>query len=328
MLEKLVDLLKTFIHAIQCSRLAISGAILVTLVFPFLAAAVLYDSFLHLENPYFGGFIYMVLGPLFILGLILVFIGVFLARGQEEVRLFTLEYLRRQLADEGGYDRMRKMMFLVILLTGVNLVIVSVIAYSGYHYMESNAFCGEVCHVPMTPEYTAYQNSPHSRVDCVECHIGTGASWFVKSKLSGARQLYAVVADTFSRPIETPVHGLRPARDTCEQCHRPEKFHGDKLVIKDKFLEDENNTRVQTVLLMKIGSAGDLASSSHGIHWHVALENRIEYVAVDRERQVIPEVRLSRGGGISSDLSQCGCGSADGRCRGDAGPRNGLYRLP
>ncbi len=296
MLEKLADLLKTFIHAIQCSRLAISGAILVTLVFPFLAAAVLYDSFLHLENPYFGGFIYMVLGPLFILGLILVFIGVFLARGQEEVRLFTLEYLRRQLADEGGYDRMRKMMFLVILLTGVNLVIVSVIAYSGYHYMESNAFCGEVCHVPMTPEYTAYQNSPHSRVDCVECHIGTGASWFVKSKLSGARQLYAVVADTFSRPIETPVHGLRPARDTCEQCHRPEKFHGDKLVIKDKFLEDENNTRVQTVLLMKIGSAGDLASSSHGIHWHVALENRIEYVAVDRERQVIPEVRLSRGG--------------------------------
>jgi len=144
--------------------------------------------------------------------------------------------------------------------------------------------------VPMTPEYTAYQNSAHSRVACVDCHIGSGASWFVKSKISGARQLVAVVADTFARPIETPVHGLRPARDTCEQCHRPEKFHGDKLVIKDKYLEDENNTHVQTVLLLKIGSAGDQTADSHGIHWHVAPENEIVYKAADWERNTIPEV--------------------------------------
>jgi cytochrome c2 len=142
----------------------------------------------------------------------------------------------------------------------------------------------------MTPEYTAYQNSAHSRVNCVGCHIGSGASWFVKSKISGARQLFAVVADTFSRPIETPVHGLRPARDTCEQCHRPEKFHGDKLVVKDKFLEDENNTHVKTVLLLKIGSAGDQTADSHGIHWHVAPENEIVYKATDRQRNIIAEV--------------------------------------
>jgi hypothetical protein len=86
------------------------------------------------------------------------------------------------------------------------------------------------------------------------------------------------------------VHGLRPARDTCEQCHRPEKFLGDKLVVKDKFLSDEQNTHVKTVLLMKIGSAGDRAAKSHGIHWHVAAENQITYTAVDRQRNSIPIV--------------------------------------
>ncbi len=188
-------------------------------------------------------------------------------------------------------------MFIGVFLTCINLFVVGVLAYSGYHYMESNAFCGEVCHVPMTPEYTAYQNSAHSRVACVDCHIGSGASWFVKSKISGARQLFAVVADTFDRPIETPVHGLRPARDTCEQCHRPEKFHGDKLVIKDKYLEDESNTHVQTVLLLKIGSAGDQTADSHGIHWHVAPENEITYKAADWQRTIIPEVSQMTGNG-------------------------------
>jgi hypothetical protein len=83
---------------------------------------------------------------------------------------------------------------------------------------------------------------------------------------------------------------LRPARDTCEQCHRPEKFLGDKLVVKDKFLDDEQNTHVKTVLLLKIGSAGDMAAKSHGIHWHIAPENQITYTAADWQRSIIPEV--------------------------------------
>ncbi|MDX2493455.1 MAG: NapC/NirT family cytochrome c [Desulfuromusa sp.] len=287
---KLTDIPKAFVKGITHSWLSLVGAMVVTVTFPFLIGAVLYDTFMHIANPYLSGFIYMILGPAFMGGLLLVFIGLFFARGKEEVRLFTLGYLRDKLSDESGYNRIRKLVFVGVFLTCINLFVVGILAYSGYHYMESDAFCGEVCHVPMTPEFTAYQNSAHSRVGCVDCHIGTGASWFVKSKISGARQLYAVVADTFSRPIKTPVHGLRPARDTCEQCHRPEKFHGDKLVVKDKYLEDENNTHVQTVLLLKIGSAGDLAAASHGIHWHVAPENEITYKAADWERNIIPEV--------------------------------------
>ncbi|HKJ04213.1 MAG TPA: NapC/NirT family cytochrome c [Geopsychrobacteraceae bacterium] len=290
MATSLSDIPKAFLKGIAHSRISLIGAMIVTVSFPFLVGAVLYDLAFQLENPYFAGLIYMILGPGFIGGLVLVFVGLFFARGKEEVRLFTLAYFRDKLADESGFDKIRKLVFLGVFLTCINIFVVGVLAYSGYHYMESNAFCGEVCHVPMTPEYTAYQNSAHSRVHCVECHIGSGASWFVKSKISGARQLYAVVADTFARPIETPVHGLRPARDTCEQCHRPEKFHGDKLVIKDNFLEDENNTHVQTVLLLKIGSAGDRSADSHGIHWHVAPENEITYTATDRQRNIIPVV--------------------------------------
>jgi hypothetical protein len=152
----------------------------------------------------------------------------------------------------------------------------------------------------MEPEYTAYKNSPHSRVACVECHIGSGADWFVKSKISGARQLLAVATASYPTPIETPVHGLRPARDTCEECHRPELFHGDKLNVSKSFLPDEQNSVAYDILLMKIGSAGDRAQSSHGIHWHVAPENKITYRATDHSRMIIPEITLTQADGTQT----------------------------
>lgn len=72
-------------------------------------------------------------------------------------------------------------------------------------YTESVSFCGEVCHSVMEPEFTAYQDSPHARVSCVHCHIGPGATWFVKSKLSGVYQVYATVMNRYARPIATPI---------------------------------------------------------------------------------------------------------------------------
>lgn len=291
---RLTDIVKAFLKGITRSRVSLIGAMLTTLVFPLLLGSIIIDMLGWIDNPYFGALIYMVMGPAFILGLTLVFLGLFFFKGKEEVGLFTLEYLREHFSDPTRFNRLRKLVFLGVFLTCVNLFIFGLLGYSGYHYMESVGFCGQFCHTVMNPEFTAYQNSPHSRVACVECHIGTGATWFVKSKISGARQLFAVALETYSRPIETPVHGLRPARDTCEECHRPEKFIGNKLVIKDKFLPDEQNTHVQTVLLMKIGTAGDRAVSSHGIHWHVAPENRIIYKAADRSRLTIPEVTLAR----------------------------------
>jgi hypothetical protein len=141
----------------------------------------------------------------------------------------------------------------------------------------------------MAPEYTAYVGSPHSRVDCVRCHIGPGASWFVRSKLSGARQVLAVTRGTYSRPIPSPVRELRPARETCEQCHWPRQFHGDKLLVRTKYGDDEANTPAVTVLLMRIG--GQRVGGPAGIHGrHLADTERIHYVSTDGKRQVIPRV--------------------------------------
>ncbi len=295
-MKSISQIFDAFFKGIGRSRVSLIGAMITTVTFPFLLGLVILDTWLHINNPYFGGFIYMVLGPAFMAGLIMVFIGLFFLKGKEEVRLFTMGYLKEHFTDETKFSRVRKLIFLGVFLTCVNFFIISLLAYSGYHYMESNSFCGEFCHTVMKPEYTAYENSPHSRVHCVECHIGSGATWFVKSKISGARQLLAVAMNTHPRPIQTPVHGLRPARETCEQCHRPDKFHGDKLQVKNRYLSDEKNSLVQTVMLMKIGSAGSMAEQAHGIHWHVAKENKITYLA-DPKRLTIPEVTLTKADG-------------------------------
>ena len=141
----------------------------------------------------------------------------------------------------------------------------------------------------MAPEYSAYENSPHSRVECVQCHIGPGAGWFVRSKLSGLRQVFAVTLHTYSRPIPSPVKYLRPARDTCEQCHWPQRFSGDKFVLKTNYKDDEKNTPMTTALVMKIG--GRASTGSVGIHGrHLDDGSRIQYISTDERRQVIPVV--------------------------------------
>jgi nitrate/TMAO reductase-like tetraheme cytochrome c subunit len=145
----------------------------------------------------------------------------------------------------------------------------------------------------MSPEYTAYQASPHARVGCVECHVGSGASWYVKSKLSGARQVYYTALGTFPRPIPTPVHNLRPAADTCEQCHWPKKFWGAQLKVFSHYGTDEQNTpRVLRLLIKTGGGDPSTGQGTGGIHWHMNISNKMTYFATDEQRQVIPWVRM------------------------------------
>jgi hypothetical protein len=312
---KFTDIIKAFFRGIARSKVSLVGAVLTTVSFPVLIVATILDLQGIIHNPYFGFIIYMVIGPLFITGLVLVFLGLFFFKGKEEVGLFTFDYLKEQFTAPNKFHRLRKFIFLVSFLTLLNIFVIGLISYSGYHYTESVGFCGQFCHQVMEPEYIAYQNSPHSRVACVECHIGHGAQWFAKSKISGVRQLFAVAFDTYSRPIETPVHGLRPARETCEECHRPELFHGDKLHVKDKFLTDEENTHVQTVLLMKVGSGGYQGQAAHGIHWHVAPENHIIYEHTDRAREKISNVTLVKPDGTAVVFK----GPDSGHAEGDTG---------
>ena len=175
----------------------------------------------------------------------------------------------------------------------------------------------------MQPEYTTYQRSPHARVKCVECHIGAGANWFVKSKLSGSWQLVSVAFNLYPRPIAVPVHNLRPARETCEQCHWPQKFVGDRFKVNTHYQEDEANTEVKTVLRGEGGRPA--AGRSQGIHWHVDPDHVVRYRS-DEKRQTIYEVEMTAKDGTPA------LRRADGRhAGGQGGDRvadHGLRRLP
>lgn len=161
-------------------------------------------------------------------------------------------------------------------------------SYHAYEYTESVQFCGTTCHSVMEPEYTAYQNSPHAKVACASCHIGGGAQWYVRSKLSGSYQVYATLFNKYTKPIETPIHNLRPAKETCEQCHWPKHFYAQKLKTHNYFLSDEQNTPYQLSMLVKVGATEP--GKSEGIHAHMYLNNAISYIATDSKRQIIPYV--------------------------------------
>lgn len=244
-------------------------------------------------HPYTGIVFFFLLPGVFVAGLILMPLGGLLRRYrlQQQGKLphvYPTIDLRRPV--------LQRALVLIAVLTFVNVSLMGTASYKAVEHMDSVQFCGQTCHSVMAPEYTAYLNSPHSRVACVDCHIGAGAPWFVRAKISGVRQLFAVAFKTYSRPIPSPVHNLRPARDTCEHCHWPERFTGDKLVIRTKYADDEQNTPSTTVLLMKIG--GRAADGLVGIHGrHLAEAERIQYVSTDVQRQVIPRVTYTEDSG-------------------------------
>jgi nitrate/TMAO reductase-like tetraheme cytochrome c subunit len=237
-------------------------------------------------RPYAGIVFFFILPAVFVLGLVLMPLGGLLRRYRLRQQgklphVYPTIDLRQPV--------LQRAFVLVTVMTFVNVVLMGTASYKAVEHMDSVEFCGQTCHSVMAPEYTAYLNSPHSRVSCVDCHIGSGAPWFVRAKISGVRQLFAVNLKTYSRPIPSPVRNLRPSRDTCEHCHWPERFTGDKFIVKTKYADDEQNTPATTVLLLKIG--GRTTQGLVGIHGrHLAAAERIEYVSTDGRRQVIPRV--------------------------------------
>ena len=275
------------IYYLGQNTITLTGAVITTSTALTTIAFWFYDIFLPgPPHPYIGLLVFLILPGIFVFGLLLIPVGIWIKR--------------RQLREEGHLPSVypaidlqlpvvRRTAEYVAVATVLNLMIVGTASYRGVEYMDSTNFCGKTCHTVMDPEYTAYQNSPHSRVACVECHIGPGAGWFVKSKLSGLRQVFAVTFHTYSRPIPSPVKYLRPARETCEQCHWPQRFTGDKFLVNTSYKDDEKNTPQTDVLLLKVG--GRTWQGSVGIHGHHLADGaRIRYVSTDNERQTIPLV--------------------------------------
>jgi nitrate/TMAO reductase-like tetraheme cytochrome c subunit len=247
------------------------------------------------ENPYVGLLGMAFLPGLFVGGLVAMPIGILIRRR----KLMKRGALPEEVAPWPRLDfndaHVRRAAAVVVGLTVVNMVLVTTTSAAAMSFMDSPKFCGTVCHKVMQPEYTAYQNSPHSRVKCVQCHIGPGASFVVRSKFDGLRQVWKVLTGTYAHPIASPVHTLRPARDTCEGCHWPAKHYGDKLRLIGRFAEDEKNTASFTALLLKTGGGAANAGQQHGgIHWwHIYADNKIRYLATDARRQEIAWVELT-----------------------------------
>jgi hypothetical protein len=275
--------------------ISLAGIVLATSSFFAVACLIALDFFRGFKNPYVGILTYVVAPAFLIAGLLMISAGALWERHRRrKLEPGVIPALPRI---DLNVPRQRHAFMAVVVVTVVFLLSTAVGSYRTYQFTESVTFCGKTCHTVMKPEYTAYQESPHARVACVQCHIGPGAGWFVKSKLSGAYQVYATLVNNYPRPIPTPIQNLRPARETCEQCHWPQRFFGEVERDFHHYLPDEQNSPWTIRLLVKIGGGDPSFGAVGGIHWHMAIANKIEYIASDPERQVIPWVRLTDRGG-------------------------------
>lgn len=283
--------------------MSVSGAVIAFVALMNTIFLILIDVRGAHSSPYLGILAWIV-GPAILSFGLLLFLGGMLLERRKRRGKTPEEYSQYPRLDLN----MRRTRRIVIgtFLGIIVFVTASVIgSYQAFHYTESDAFCGTACHSVMHPEHTAYQNSPHARVGCVGCHVGSGAGWYVKSKLSGSYQLYSVLFNKYSRPIESPVKNLRPAQGTCEQCHWPEKFFGAQLKEFKHYQYDEASTPHQTRLLIKIGGGSPTTGITSGIHWHMNIGNEVTYIATDRERQEIPWVRIkNREGTVTEYLTE------------------------
>jgi nitrate/TMAO reductase-like tetraheme cytochrome c subunit len=264
-------------------------------------------------NPYLGIIFFLLLPALFIFGLLLIPVGIILRhRRLQKAGQIPVEFPKVDLNDRifrHGLD-------IVLVSTIVNLLVVSVATYRGTAYMDSPQFCGQSCHV-MHPEFTAYKISPHSRVACVDCHIGSGAEAYFSAKVNGTKQLVEVTLHplthfapkyipNYPTPIPSPVQNLRPARRICEGCHAPARYVGEKLLVKSSFANDEKNTETQTVLVLHLGGEDSLSrlSGIHGVHL-----GHIEYIATDPTRQTIPWVQRRNSDGSETAFTALPAGA-------------------
>jgi len=278
---------RAFIRAISISRAGRMGVILSNTAFFTMLALELLRLTGILTNAYLGLVTYMALPLLFTAGLLLIPFAWW--RRKKQSGLSTAELLAGRFGDSETAGGMlgSQLIQRVAILTLINILFLGTVTARMLHFMEEPVFCGTACHV-MEPEWSTYQGSPHANVKCVSCHVGEGAEALIDSKINGLYQVLSVSLDLYERPIPTPVHQLRPARETCEKCHWPDKFYGSRMKTISHFEKDSANSRSFTTLNMKVGRADGKTGS--GIHWHTAEAVDIRYSSLDEGREMIVRV--------------------------------------
>lgn len=284
-----------FVRGVAVNRIGLLGVVLTTSSFITFVMLELTRLAGVLTNAYIGLVTYLLFPALFVIGLILIPIG--WRQRKKQTGLSTRQLLSEQFEPEdtrGGLFGSRVVMTIGIF-TLANVIFLGAASSRMMGFMDEPVFCGTACHSVMNPEWVTYQDSPHARVKCVECHVGEGVGALVDSKLNGTWQMISVTFDLLERPIPTPVHQLRPARETCEKCHWPDKFYGSRLTTLVRYGMDSLSTPRYTTLNLKVDAGR--ADERSGIHWHIAEQNEVRYVSVDdkREEMVWVDVRQPDG---------------------------------
>lgn len=242
------------------------------------------------ENPYLGIVTYVILPSFLILGIIIVVIGMLWERRRR--RRWPDSEIPAYPKVDFNDPRQRRVALTLIGGSFVFIFMSAFGSYRAYEYSESVEFCGKTCHSVMKPEFVAFAATSHAKIRCVDCHVGHGAESYARAKLNGARQLYSLTFGRYSKPIETPVHNMRPANETCEQCHWSSKFYGAQLKTFTHYAYDEKNSLRRTRMLLHVGGGNPDTGPVAGIHWHMNLANEVTYIATDKHRQVIPWIRV------------------------------------
>ena len=278
---------RNFLASLTRSPYGLFGTIIATTSAFLIVTLFVYEWVGEAGHPYLGIITYIILPAFFLVGLVFVLIGIRRQTKRRLARESSGELIPEFPIIDLNDDRTRTWLLTAGGFGAAAAVLLATTTMKGVEYIDSNQFCGTTCHV-MEPEWTAYQRSPHARVHCVDCHIGSGAANFVQAKLSGARQVVALATNSYSRPIPTPVHDLRPARATCNECHWPTRFHGERTRVITRFRSDSANTETQTIIVNKVGG-GQEVGVSVGVHWHVDPSLEVRFRS-DENRAFIQEV--------------------------------------
>lgn len=271
--------------------LAIAGALIATaagVCFIVLAVASL-AGIVH--NPYAGLVVWIAIPALLVVGLLLVPLGMWLERRRIAHHARPADWLVLDFRRTG----VRRMVLIVIALTVVNVTIILAAGYGSLHYMDSPTFCGQVCHTPMRPQFTAWRAASHAGATCAQCHIAEGPVGFLRAKLAGVRQLGHALTNSYERPIH-PGAKMPPGAQagTCRACHRPEQATGDQIRVVREYADDECSTETRTVLQMHLGAGG---ASGRAIHWHADPAIRVEYATTGEGDETIPYVKVTEANG-------------------------------
>jgi hypothetical protein len=271
------------------NRLSITGAIIAFISLMFILFLFTLGMFFQEGSSYLGLFTYIILPAFLILALLMIPIG--MVSKMRKMKLGLEPVVGKPWLIDFTDRRHRNATFVFGIGTVILVFLTGIGSYEAFNYTESVKFCGTTCHKVMEPEHTAYQGSEHANVRCVECHVGEGAGWYVRSKMSGLRQVWAVLTNTYTHPIETPIKNLRPARETCERCHWPEKFYSNKLVAEKHYLADSANTEWDIDLRLKVAASHSAMGNTAGIHWHINPNIQIEYMDPKDDREALPWVK-------------------------------------